>query len=201
MGGFGVQATVSVFISRLLRGAQIVLLRPLLFSGQLLWAQCPHSVRNRVVGRWKIRSLSAPLNFTALSCEQVSVQSHFLPTLYPLPVIPFHDTSTKFDTFTAQCYFLGQELALTSLDGDIQSSFFHSSLYSSTRGNYLGRLRVLVTFLFAVTKPPVKSNLWKEEFILTHNWRVQPIMVEDYHGNRSMRQLATLHLPSGSRER
>lgn len=51
MGGFGVQATVSVFISRLLRGAQIVLLRPLLFSGQLLWAQCPRSVRHRVVGR------------------------------------------------------------------------------------------------------------------------------------------------------
>lgn len=87
MGRFGVQATARVLVSRLLLGAQVVLLRPLRFSGQLLWAQCPHSVRNRVVGRL-IRSLSAPPNFTAFSCKQVSVQSHFLPTLYPLPVIP-----------------------------------------------------------------------------------------------------------------
>lgn len=62
-----------------------------------------------------IRSVSGPPSFTALSCEQVSVQSHLLPTLYPLLVIPLHDTSTKFDTFTPQCYFLGDELSLTSL--------------------------------------------------------------------------------------
>lgn len=157
MGGFGVQATVSVFISKLLQGAQIVLLRPLLFSGQLLWAQCPHSVRNRVVGRL-IRSLSAPPNFIALSCEQVSVQSHFLPTLYPLPVIPLHDTSTKFDTFTSQCYFLGEELSLTSLGQTSRAVSFHSPLCSCTRGNDLVRLRVLVTFFFAVTKHLSKAT-------------------------------------------